>query len=104
ELPQQQNPKSGFIATANHNIVPPGFRYDLAFDWSVPYRIDRIREVLSEDRRFSVEDFEKLQQDEKSVAAQEVIAILRSVATPQNAEASRAHAALLAWDGVLDKN
>lgn len=104
ELPQQQNPESGFIATANHNIVPSGYRYDLAFDWSVPYRIDRIREVLSEDRRFSVEDFKKLQQDEKSVAAKEVIAILRSVSTPQNAEASRAHAALLAWDGVLDKN
>lgn len=104
DLPQLENPKSGFIATANHNIVPPGFRYDLAFDWSAPYRIDRIQEVLNDGQRFSVKDFEKLQQDVKSVAARDVIAILRSAAVPQNAEAARAHAALLAWDGVLDKN
>ncbi|MCL4783477.1 MAG: penicillin acylase family protein [Bryobacterales bacterium] len=104
ELPQELNPERGFIATANHNIVPPGYRYDLAFDWSVPYRIDRIREVLSEDRRFSVEDFEKLQQDEKSVAARELITILRSVSAPRNAEAARAYAALLAWDGVLGRD
>ncbi len=104
ELPQEQNPERGFIATANHSIVPPGYRYDLAFDWSVPYRIDRIREVLAEDRRFSVEDFEKLQQDEKSVAAREVIAILRSIPAPKNADAARSYSALLAWDGVLGKN
>lgn len=104
DLPQELNPESGFIATANHNIVPPGYRHDLGFDWSAPYRIDRIREVLRGDKQFSVEDFEKLQQDEESVLAREVIAIMRAAARPANPMAARARDILLRWDGVLGKD
>ncbi|MDZ7638092.1 MAG: penicillin acylase family protein [Bryobacterales bacterium] len=104
DLPQEHNPESGFIATANHNIVPRGHRYDLGFDWSAPYRIERIREVLSEDRQFSVKDFEALQQDETSMPAREVREILRALPPPRNGDAARARQMLLAWDGVLAKD
>lgn len=103
DLPQQLNPESGFIATANHNIVPTGYRYDLGFDWSAPYRIDRIRQVLRENRQFSVADFEALQQDEKSVAAEQMLAALKLTARPKDSVAARAWDILFQWDGVLGK-
>ena len=103
ELPQTHNPESGFVATANHNIVPDAYRYDLAFDWSVPYRIDRLREVLGSDVKFSVKDFEKLQHDETSLAARGLVQMLRSMPPPRNAEAAKAYEMILGWNGVLDR-
>jgi penicillin amidase len=104
ELPQEKNPESGYVATANHNIVPPGYRHDLGFDWSVPSRIDRIREVLGEDRQFSVADFQKLQLDETHLPAREVRELLRAMPPPGNADAAKAAQFIAAWDGILDSN
>ena len=36
ELPQIKNPTSGYVATANHNILPKQYPHDLGFDWSAP--------------------------------------------------------------------
>ncbi|MCP5119399.1 MAG: penicillin acylase family protein, partial [bacterium] len=46
-LPREHNPKRHYIATANHNIRPKGYPFDLGFDWSAPYRFQRVDEVLS---------------------------------------------------------
>lgn len=103
ELPQELNPERGYVATANHNIVPAGYRHDLGFDWSDPSRIDRIREVLDEDRKFSVADFQKLQHDETHLPALAIRGMLRSLPPPRNADAAKALEAILNWDGILDK-
>ena len=94
ELPQIKNPASGYVATSNHNIVPEGYPHDLGFDWSDPYRFERIDEVLTEGGKFSVEDFKRLQHDETSLPARALIAML-----PEGAEAG---AVFDGWDFVLD--
>ena len=77
ELPVIKNPESGYIATANHNILPHGYPHQLGFDWSAPYRFERVDEVLGSGERFSVEDFKRLQHDETSLPAKQLVELLR---------------------------
>ncbi|MFL6290238.1 MAG: penicillin acylase family protein [Thermoanaerobaculia bacterium] len=77
ELPVDFNPARHFVATANHNILPPGYDKVLGFDWGSPERFQRLVEVLSQpDRRFTVADFERLQHDEVSLPARELVGLL----------------------------
>lgn len=101
DLPRIRNPDQGYVATANHNILPAGYPYDLGFDWSAPYRFRRIDDTLSKGGKFSIEDFQKLQHDEVSLPARELVAMLEQV--PQEATA-QARAVLAGWDFELDKD
>ena len=47
ELPRLYNPPQHFIATANHNILPPGYTIPLGYEWAPPFRYLRIREMLA---------------------------------------------------------
>ncbi|MBI3664981.1 MAG: penicillin acylase family protein, partial [Acidobacteria bacterium] len=67
ELPNLYNPPQHYIATANHNILPKGYKYPLGYEWDPAFRFHRIDEVLKTGKKFTVEDFEKLQQDEASM-------------------------------------
>ncbi len=97
DLPQLLNPASGYIATANHNILPDGYARDLGFDWSAPYRFERVDEVLARGGKFSIEDFQALQLDETSLPARQLVAMLReSLDSP-----SAASATFDGWDFVL---
>ncbi len=98
ELPQVKNPSSGYVATANHNILPKDYRHELGFDWGSPYRFQRIDEVLANGGKFSVEDFQRLQLDETSLPARELVAMLREF----GGTSSEPAAALADWDFVLD--
>ncbi|MYC68814.1 MAG: penicillin acylase family protein [Acidobacteriia bacterium] len=98
DLPQLVNPESGYIATANHNIVPDGYTHDLGFDWSAPYRIERIDEVLARGGRFTIEDFQALQLDETSLPARQLVGMLRE----SSGGPSKASAIFDGWDFVLD--
>lgn len=98
DLPQLVNPESGYIATANHNIVPDGYAHDLGFDWAAPYRIERIDEVLARGGRFTIEDFQALQLDETSLPARQLVGMLRE----SSGGPSKASAIFDGWDFVLD--
>src|SRR5262249_43268890 len=47
DLPQSFNPQGKFLATANHNILPPGYKRQIAYEFSAPYRINVIRQELT---------------------------------------------------------
>ncbi|AKI00152.1 penicilin amidase [Hoeflea sp. IMCC20628] len=47
DLPQQTNPDSGLIATANTKIVGPDYPVHLTFDWEEPYRQNRIETLIN---------------------------------------------------------
>lgn len=98
DLPQLVNPESGYIATANHNIVPDGYTHDLGFDWSAPYRFERIDEVLARGGRFTIEDFQALQLDETSLPARQLVGMLRESSDGP----SKASAVFDGWDFVLN--
>jgi len=63
ELPVEHNPKRGWIATANQMNLPVDYPHAIGFEWVLPYRYERIREVLQGDHRFALEDMAKLQVD-----------------------------------------
>ena len=117
ELPQAFNPPGGFIATANHNILPPGYTKMLGYEWSAPHRFNRINEVLSARRaqietggraedKLTVSEFEQLQHDALSVVARAIVRALRNaMETRPIADARRRAAALMLaeWDGTLSR-
>ena len=77
EMPQAYNPPQHFIATANNNILPAGYSKPVAYDWAAPYRVDRIRQMLGEQKKFSVLDFEHMQYDIVSLPAKRLQEIVR---------------------------
>ncbi len=96
--PQEYNPARNFIATANHKILPEGYKEQLSYNWAPPYRYQRIAEVLGQPKKFTVADFEALQQDVLSVPARRFQAVLKKYQPARHAEIVRE---LLAWDGRL---
>lgn len=103
ELPHQFNPSLGFIATANHKTIPESYPYRIGFEWAPPYRVDRIKEVLSgirdSGRKITSGDFEELQNDVVSLPARELLKLLKDASPAPSAAAQM----LLSWDTVLSR-
>lgn len=101
ELPRSYNPGTHFIATANHNILPPGYKTPLGYEWALPFRFQRIQEMLTTGRKFSVSDFERMQQDVIAIPARRFQAILRKWHPEPGSRAAIVIEQLLAWDSAL---
>ena len=70
DLPTEFNPERGWIATANHDIHPPGYDPPLFFKTGTSYpRFERLAEVLGAGEAFTLEDSRALQQDAYSATA-----------------------------------
>lgn len=98
DLPRTFNPSTHYVATANHNILPKGYPYGVGFEFAAPFRFQRIHEVLSARKKFTVEDFQRLQHDETSLPARRLLAMLPA------RDRSAAFKLLENWDGVLSKD
>ena len=103
-LPQSYNPSSGFIATANNNILPPGYTTPIAFDWSSDYRVSRVREVLSARNDFTVADFQALQHDDLSILARHLVPQLVSAAERLGKRDSPPVRLLAGWNFRLSRD
>ncbi len=103
ELPHFFNPKEGFVATANHKMIPEHYPYNVGFEWTPPYRITRIRNVIDaakqQQHKLGVDDMEALQGDITSLPALEFQKLLRS--TPLRSDSSLT--GFLRWDGRLTR-
>lgn len=47
ELPRMRNPRAGFIVTANNRIEGNRFPFFISSDWELPYRAQRILEMVA---------------------------------------------------------
>ncbi len=103
QMPRSFNPPSHFLATANHNILPPGYTKVLGYEWAQPFRHRRVLELLAERRKFTLADFERMQQDVVSIPARRFQQVLKRW-TPPRGRASEAVRRLLAWDAALTVN
>jgi penicillin amidase len=72
-LPQSYNPPSGWIATANNDITPAGYRPFIAARWEEPYRIRRIVELLEGKTDQTVARMAAMQLDTLSLAARDLL-------------------------------
>jgi penicillin amidase len=103
EKPHATNPSAGFIATANNDLIPPGYPHldAIGFEWADPFRWERISEVLDAAHAATVEDMARLQTDYHSIPARQLVPLLASVRSSHEAtEAARR--LLVSWDFVLD--
>ena len=66
ELPHKFNPKEGFAVSANNRPVDSSYHYYISRWFDLPFRFNRIVEMLSVDKKFSVSDIAAIQTDETS--------------------------------------
>jgi len=82
ELPHFFNPKEGFVATANHKMIPEHYPYNVGFEWDPPYRFLRIRSVIESAKethnKLTMASMEFLQNDVTSLPALEFQKLLAS--------------------------
>jgi penicillin amidase len=66
QLPFTYNPDKGYVSSANNKTVIEGYPYYISSDFALPYRINRIRQMLDEKEVFSIEDFKRMINDQHS--------------------------------------
>jgi penicillin G amidase len=105
KLPKSLNGAAGFYNSSNNNVVPkivPDYSISLGYEYSAPYRYDRVHEVLSEKKKFSTTDMQRLQHDVLSLPARELVPLLKSI-TVTDAVVQDARKRLLEWNFVVDR-
>jgi penicillin amidase len=107
-LPHSFNPAAGFVATANHKMIPDGYPYAVGFEWGAANRYERIRQVLDQAKqqshKLTVEDMEALQTDVVSLPALRLQKLLADAIKTQSSvdpDLQGAADLLLHWDGAL---
>ena len=98
ELPQVDNPKCGYIVTANNPVVDRSFKHHISWDWMNPVRAHRIEELLLSRDKLDVDFFREMQTD---VHCQTGLRFAKACEkmTFEDEQARKAQAYLAAWDG-----
>ena len=104
DLPQSYNPASGYIATANNNILPRGYSIPISYDWSSNYRVSRIREVLDSRGNFTIADFQALQHDDVSNLAKRLVPPLVAAARRLGRAEQPAVKMLASWNYRMSRD
>jgi penicillin amidase len=100
QMPMVFNPPKHFVATANNNILPPGYNRILSYEWGPSWRVSRVNELLSAPKKFSVQDFESMQYDVVSLPARRFQSVLRKWKVPAGRRAQVVER-ILQWDARL---
>jgi penicillin amidase len=102
QKPNELNPKSGFIATANQNVTPEDYKHwnAIGFSWSDPYRGDRVNEFLESKNHLNMEDMRRLQTDVASLPARTLIPLLLEL--PLDPQLAQLQNKFSNWDQRLE--
>ncbi|MBL8798322.1 MAG: penicillin acylase family protein [Planctomycetia bacterium] len=100
DLPQVFNPPSGYVATANHNILTPGYPHDISFEWAPSFRFLRIKERMDPVQQFELKDSRSIQHDNVSLPGRR-LARLAANLDVKSAELEPYRKLLAGWDGEL---
>lgn len=77
ELPYSYNPENGSVSSANNKtVLPDDYPYYIGTYFSMPYRINRIRDMLSEKDIFELDDFRRMITDRHSDYAGQLCPLL----------------------------
>jgi len=102
DLPQAYNPPTHYLATANHNILPPGYPHEIGYDWVADFRFRRVDERLKSGQEFTLADFIEMQHDNVSIPGRQLVGLLSTVVIEDPALTPFARL-LQDWDGALTK-
>ena len=105
ERPSLFNPSEGFFSTANQHVTPDNYTHwdAIGYTWADPYRGDRIKQVLSNKKKFSLSDMGSLQTDYYSIPATKIVPLLKNISLTDSA-LNASKKLLLDWNYILDKN
>ncbi|MCP5433539.1 MAG: penicillin acylase family protein [Alphaproteobacteria bacterium] len=101
DLPCAYDPAKGYVLTANNRIVGPDYRYLLTYEWDMPYRAQRIEDLLTARRDHDIQSFAAMQADTVSLAARDTLALLLPLTEAADEESSRALGLLARWGGDM---
>jgi len=97
EKPNLYNPEEGFIVTANNKIIPDDFPHYMSFDWDAPFRAERIKELLLQKEKHSIETLKIIQNDIFSKKGEFFLSYIREIKTAKK-ELKDALEILKSWD------
>jgi len=95
--PNLFNPDEGYIVTANNRIVPDDFPYYVSFDWDFPFRADRVKELLLQKEKHSIESFKRMQNDVYTKKGEAVLPVFEDI-EETDGNAGEAIRLLKHWD------
>ena len=104
-LPSSFNPEEGFISSANQRTVDKDYPFFISGEFSMPYRIMRIREMAAEKQVLGIEDFKKMITDNHSAYAKMLTPVILKGAEALSApdeSVKRAIEELKGWDYAMD--
>jgi len=102
QLPQVANPKVGYVATANHNIVPADYPHEIGYEFTPSYRFRQIQRRLDAKKKFDLDDFASIQHDNTTIAGETLVRLAKEV--DMKSADLNPHADMLAkWDAVLTR-
>ena len=77
KLPYSYNPEKGIVSSANNKTVfPDKYPYYIGTYFSMPYRINRIREMLTANELYDIDDFKRMITDRQSDYAKKLTRLL----------------------------
>ena len=102
ELPQLFNPPSHWVGTANHNILPPNYPHEIGYEFSPPYRFQRVKTGLESQPKHNVESFQRIQLDSVSLPGRTLAKLAERLKFDEQTMAEAA-SRLAKWDGHLSR-
>ncbi|MFQ5722713.1 MAG: penicillin acylase family protein, partial [Candidatus Aminicenantales bacterium] len=96
------NPREGFIVTANNKIIPDDYPFYISFDWDVPFRAERIKELLLRQKKHNLQSLKAIQNDIFSKKAELIVPLLKSI-TKAKGDLSLALRMIKQWNLKMDQ-
>jgi penicillin amidase len=103
DLPQSFNPASGWLATANHNIIPKDYKHEIGYEFAAPYRFLRVKQNLEGKQKLTLDDFKKIQHDDVSITGLKLAEFAKTLAF-SNPEYDDRAKIMAQWDGRLSRD
>lgn len=106
QLPTSYNPEIGYVSSANNKTAGADYPYYIGYEYALPYRINRIRQMLNEKEIFGIEDFKRMildQHNDYSRLLTPWILKIKGKNVNLNPEETFALNSLSGWDYDLNK-
>jgi penicillin amidase len=97
EKPTLHNPVEGFIVTANNKIIPDNYPNYISIAWLAPFRAERIKELLLQQEKHSIDTLQKIQNDVYSKKGEIFLPYITEMDEPKG-ELAEAVEILKRWD------
>ncbi|HET8938447.1 MAG TPA: penicillin acylase family protein [Polyangiales bacterium] len=98
DLPEQKPGEQGRVQNANDRITTSEYPHWVTSEWELPFRADRIAELLDEQPQHNLDDFARMQLDVIDPLAKELLPELLAQLGDAAAEHPELFALLRGWD------